>query len=343
MTQENFAEPVVLETRGQLSNAEINQWRTNGFVLVDNLLPEEVLKVLVEDAGSFFPEAGSEEAKTFRDFGSGQRFVFPAESTPCNQITLSSELLGAVASLLGVSVMDIRLTQSDLWPKYGREQTENERDNNDQRIHVDYPNHTLVHPPPWHKPEAVEIIIFLNDIEASGGPTAVVPKQGDDDPLYPWPIVDTPGVAGMRYVNNRYMAEQYLSDEYPEVAEFRKQLYVREVKAKYRQGSVLFYRHDTWHRGTPVNAGARRMVQNLTFKLARSHWVNVLHPGWSWGMYRPSATIENLIAKSSVEQRTVLGFPPPGDEYWCAETIKAVGARYDAFGIDMTPYQQALC
>ena len=55
MTQENFAEPVVLETRGQLSNAEINQWRTNGFVLVDNLLPEEVLKVLVEDAVVFLP------------------------------------------------------------------------------------------------------------------------------------------------------------------------------------------------------------------------------------------------------------------------------------------------
>ena len=342
MSEMNWADPVVLESPGVLSDSEVNSWRTQGFVLVDNLLPEQTLTALADDAGSFFPEAGTEEAKMFRGFGSAQRFVFPSESAPCNDITLHEALLGAVANLLNVDVMDIRLTQSDLWPKYGRDQTDSDYDNNDQRIHVDYPNHTLVHPPPWHKPEAVEVIIFLNDFEESGGPTAVVPRQGDNDPLYPWPIVSTPGVSGMRYVNNRHMAEQYLADEFPDVAEFRDQLYEREVKARFRKGSVLLYRHDTWHRGTPVNAGARRMVQNLTFKLARSQWVSVLHPGWSWGMYRPSATMENLIAKSSVEQRTVLGFPAPGDEYWCDETIEAVGARYAAYGIDMEPYQQAL-
>lgn len=32
-------------------------------------------------------------------------------------------------------------------------------------MHCDYLNHTLVTPPPWDQPEAVEIIIYLNDIE----------------------------------------------------------------------------------------------------------------------------------------------------------------------------------
>ena len=52
--------------------------------------------------------------------------------------------------------------------------------------------------------------------------------------------------------------------------------------------------------------------------------------------------MEKLIASATVEQRTVLGFPPPGDEYWCSETIEAVAARYAPYGIDMSPYQQAI-
>lgn len=342
MTETNWVQPESLSPEGQLRPAAIQSWREKGFALVNNLLPTDLLTELKQDAESFYPRPGSEEASQFRDFGSSQRFVFPAESAPCNEVTLHPALLGAVADLLGVSVMDIRLTQSDLWPKYGREATDRARDNNDQRIHVDYPNHTLVHPPPWSRPEAVEVIIFLDDVSDSGGPTAVVPREGDDDPLYPYPIVNTPGVSGMKYVNNRAVAEQYLSEEYPAVAEFRKDLYAREVKTQYNFGSVLLYRHDTWHRGTPVNSGKQRLVVNLTFKLARSHWIQVLHPGWTWGMYRPGQTMENLIAKSSVEQRTVLGFPPPGDEYWCEQTLQAVAARYGAYGIDLTPYAEAL-
>ena len=189
----------------------------------------------------------------------------------------------------------------------------------------------------------MEIIIFLSDVEACGGPTAVVPRQGPDDEAYPWPVVQTPGVAGMDYVNNRAVAEEYVASVDEAVAEFRnKVLYAREVQARYGVGTVLLYRHDTWHRGTPVKKGARRLVQNLTFKRADSRWVHVLHPGWTWGMYRPSQTMERLIARSSVEQRAVLGFPPPGDDYWCRETVAAVQARYGAYGIDMTPYAEGL-
>lgn len=344
MSTDKWVAPERLSDDGVLSQTAIRQWRENGFALVDNLLPRDTLEALHEDATSFYPRAGSRAAAEFKDFGSGQRFVFPSEYSACNDITLHPNLLQAVAALLGVSVMDIRLTQSDLWPKYGRESSADvklARDNDDQRIHVDYPNHTLVHPPPWTRPEAVEIIIFLGDVADSGGPTAVVPRDGDDDPLYPYPIINTPGVAGMKYVNHRAAAERYLNEEAPEVARFREQLYAREVKTSYGFGSVLLYRHDTWHRGTPVNSGKQRLVQNLTFKLARSHWISVLHPGWSWAMYREAQTMENLIATSTVEQRTVLGFPPPGDDYWCEQTLAAVAARYSAYGMDLTPYKEA--
>jgi hypothetical protein len=52
--------------------------------------------------------------------------------------------------------------------------------------------------------------------------------------------------------------------------------------------------------------------------------------------------MERWIAQASVEQRALLGFPVPGHSYWSIETVAAVEARYAAFGIDMSPYRDAL-
>lgn len=328
---------------GKLTEEQVQSWRQQGFTLVHDLLPNDLLEQAAEDARAHFPAPGTPEAKQMTNFGSNQRFVFPAESAACNNITLHPMLLQAVADLLATDVFDIRLTQSDLWPKYGRPASDRDSDNHDQRIHCDYPNHSLTHPPPWDSPDAVEIIIYLSEVEECGGSTAVVPRRGNDDPAYPWPIVQTPGVNGLPYINNKTNAESYLRDHAPETAEFRDaHLYGREVVARYQFGSVLFYRHDTWHRGTPVNEGALRFVHNLTFKKATSEWINVLHPGWSWKMYRRDQLMEKLISEISVEQRTVLGFPRPGSTYWNEQTIEAVATRYAAQGIDMQPYIRGL-
>ena len=323
----------------RLSPEQIDSWRQSGFALVHDLLPVDLLARVAEDARSHFPAPGTSAASEINNFGSNQRFVFPAVSHACNDLTLHPVLLQAVADLLDVDIFGIRLTQSDLWPKYGRAPSEEDSDNHDQRIHCDYPNHSLTHPPPWDSPDAVEIIIYLSDLDECAGSTAVVPRLGADDPAYPWPIVQTPGVNGLPYINNKANAEAYLQEQAPEAAKFREEhLYAREVVAQYKFGSVLFYRHDTWHRGTPVNEGALRFVHNLTFKKATSEWINVLHPGWSWKMYRRDQLMEKLIANASVEQRTVLGFPAPGSPYWNEQTIDAVGSRYAAQGIDMSPY-----
>ncbi len=326
--------------QGELTPLQIHSWQNRGFILVHNLLPGALLKQARADALNSYPPPGTDQAKHFDNFGSAQKFVFPAESRACNDITLHPRLLGAVSSLLEVSVGELRLTQSDLWPKYGRPPSAHNLDNADQRMHCDYPNHTLTHPPPWDQPEAVEIIIYLSQFEQCGGATAVVPRLGPEDPAYTWPIINTPGVAGLNYVNDRHHAENYLKETAPGVAAFRAQhLYPREVLARYQFGSVLFYRHDTWHRGTPVTPGALRLVHNLTFKKAGSDWVNVLHPGWSWSMYRRNQPMEHLIARASVEQRAVLGFPLPGSPYWTSATLQAVQARYGAYGLDISPYR----
>ena len=72
--------------------------------------------------------------------------------------------------------------------------------------------------------------------------------------------------------------------------------------------------------------------------LTQAEWINVLHPGWAWSMYRQDQFMEKLIARASVEQRCVLGFPAPGSSYWNPDTLAAVEARYGAHGIDMAPY-----
>jgi hypothetical protein len=77
----------------------------------------------------------------------------------------------------------------------------------------------------------------------------------------------------------------------------------------------------------------------MTFRRAESEWISTLHKGWAWAMYRPSQNMEKLIATASVEQRCVLGFPPPGHAYWNADTRAALAARYGPWGIDLTPYE----
>ena len=327
-----------------LGAAQTASWRERGFAHVTGVHPPETVARAVEDARRVFPAPGTPEAAAFTDFGSGARMAFPAESDSANALALHPRLLAAVAELLGIPVREIRLTQADLWPKYGRSGPPGgARDNDDQRIHVDYPNHTLTHPPRWDAPEAVEAILYLSDAEECGGATAVVPREGVDDPAYPWPIVRTPGVGDLPWVNDRERAESMLRERAPEVAAWRAEhLYPRERRVRYRVGSLLLYRHDTWHRGTPLEPGTLRLAMNLTFRKAASEWVSVLQPGWAWAMYRRSRTMERLVAEASVDQRCVLGFPPPGHPYWSAETVEAIAARYGPLGMDVGPYARAI-
>ena len=125
--------------------------------------------------------------------------------------------------------------------------------------------------------------------------------------------------------------------------EFRKKhLYPREKYVKYKFGSVLLYRHDTWHRGTPLKHGCLRLVINCTFRKADSEWISTLHQGWAWGMYRRSMQVEKLIANLSVVQRCVLGFPSASSSYWNEETLEAVRCRYQPLGMDMKPYIEGM-
>ncbi len=209
-----------------LTEEQVAAWREQGFTFVSGVFPADLIDELRSAAVALFPAPGSDEAAAFTDFGSAH--TFPSALAGFNAVTLHPRLLKAVAALLGTPVDELRLTQSDLWPKYGRgEPAGGEFDNQDQRMHVDYPNHTLAHPPRWHRPEAVEAILYLSDVDDCGGSTAVVARTGADDPAYRWPIVDTPGVGDLRYVNDRASAEAYLAEVRPDLTGWRADLYRR--------------------------------------------------------------------------------------------------------------------
>ena len=119
---------------------------------------------------------------------------------------------------------------------------------------------------------------------------------------------------------------------------------------------------DTYHRGTVVYPDGVRRVHGVVWRRGDSDWVHAggagMHAGYgSFGLYA------HLFPRISPYQRSVVGFPMPGEcngrlgmivvvatltvgrllrtgsDYWTAETIAAVGERYD--GVDMTPYTQA--
>ncbi len=337
------ATPTNASGRNVLREDQIEAWRTQGFALVSGVFDADLLASLTEYAVASNPSPGDLAAARVSDFGSAGQLNFPARNRAFNEVTLHPRLLCAISQLLGTPIPGLRLTQSDLWPKYGRaEKTAGPLDNTDQRIHIDYPNHTLAHPQVWDRPEAVELIVYLSDVEECGGATAVVPRQGPDDPAYRWPIVDSPGIADLDYINDKELAEAYFAEQRPELSDWRNTLYQRERYARYRPGDVLFYRHDTWHRGTPMTPGTLRLVQNITYRRAEAEWISTLHVGWAWLAYRKDKFLERLIARCSLDQRAVLGFPQPGSDYWCDETVAAVGARYGVFGMDMAPYREAL-
>ncbi|GBG33008.1 Hypothetical Protein FCC1311_092322 [Hondaea fermentalgiana] len=292
-------------------------------------------------------------------FGSQGKFEFPSTQASLNEVFLSPGLQDAARELL--QTREVRLTQGDAWFKSGVHEPEGPGSRApyasvEQRMHMDFPNHDLNHPPPFDAPETVAIIVYLDDADACDGKTGVVPRRGASDPAYAWPY-RMPGVGVHPWINDRAQAEAHLASSDPELYAARQELYRREELVDYRIGTVLLYRHDLWHRGRPVRPGASRLVCNLVFKKSSTDRVNAWNTGFARFFYnikhvlaggdlypeRPTVgAFERLFVSLTPAQRAVLGFPWPGDSYWTPETLVAAEARWGVLGMDLSPYIAAL-
>eukprot|EP00759_Apiculatamorpha_spiralis_P014543 PhF_6_TR21159/c3_g1_i1/m.30475 len=256
---------------------------------------------------------------------------------------LPFRLLPAAKKLLRTD--RVMLSQADVWIKHPKPWSE--MSNDDQRIHCDFGNNTVI-PTDWYSPNCFAAIVYLDSdgVECVGGATAAVARRGDDDAAYNIDkMVIQPGYGDRPFLNNREAAEKWFQQNRPEEYKFRQELYQREVKVMPKAGRILLYRVDLWHRGTPLTSGSRR-VMNIVFH-ARD---DPGHAGrWNAGFFKNSywwtngkyGVPERLFSELlSPEQRTGIGFPPVGDEYWTKERLHVIKLRFPRF--DDKPYLEAM-
>jgi hypothetical protein len=269
------------------------------------------------------------------DFGTDPALNFPCipELGAINELAVNELLIAAAQTLLGSSV---KLIQCVGWAKHGldEEDDSDKQSNSDQRMHFDAYNNTLLCSPPFETPNVVAAIVYLSDTVDAGGGTAIVPRQGSDDKWYHHSRSQVmPGVGGRPFMNNRAAAETMMTER----GEDRTELYEREVIHPFKVGDVLFYRHDVWHRGTPVKPGKTRWVVNLAWAKRDAQYVLTWGTGLARKMYYD--WLEAWIASLSPLQLGAVGFPPPSDPVWEVRGMReGVQARYASYGFDLDAY-----
>lgn len=172
----------------------------------------------------------------------------------------------------------------------------------DQDMHADYGNNTAI-VPTTDAIDQVASITYYSDVTIDLGPTKVV-SFGDSLPWMSRP--------------------KWKREEAPE-------LYDREQSVTVPAGGILLYTMRTFHRGSAFTATAEsRYSHHIAFQRASSTWAG-------WRSFSTAANLVQTMTGLDAEQRSVVGFPRPGDSYWNEATIAAVQSRYP--DMDMTPYR----
>ncbi len=209
-------------------------------------------------------------------------------------------MLDLAEQLLGVD--DVRMYLSALTAKYPGQPS-----GFNQLLHADYPNHTLLVPRADGGYQHLETYIYLSDVSPANGATRFVSLK------------TTEGVPVERHT---------LSYElYPEA-------YDAAIDASGPAGSVVMYRPDTFHCSVDYTTpGAVRHILMASYRPAAAEWGG--HQAWPFKGF--SMEWWNFVQQAKPRQLLALGFPPPGDPYWTAETLAGVQARYP--GLDMTAWR----
>jgi hypothetical protein len=285
------------------------QWEIDGWCVLARFMPDSAVSAASEQLGSLFPSAEDfaadrdpERNAPFRTDSHAVMPRFPFESAALNDLVLHDKLIDLSEDFLGLT--DLRLYQAMLSAKYS-----SGAESDDQLLHVDYGNHTLVVPRPDLGFQHLELFVYLSDVTADTGATRMVSR---------------------RLTGNIPIERTYLSlTDYPH-------LYEAEVPAEGPSGSVLAYRPDVFHRGVRVHAPASaRYMLHVSFKPAQTDWLgSQAWPGAAEGM-----AWHRFANRASVRQLSALGFPPPGHPYWNEQTLAGVAARYP--GLDITQWRSA--
>ena len=299
----------------------VEQWRTQGWTVVHDLVPTEEIDAAVEELWGHFPhpvdyhsgnpaaqaqlegestdlryqptkQGNAHQVKDVQNEGAEFRLrqflghvLFPYDSYLLNRLQIHPNVVDFAKKAMGDE--DIRLYQARIWGKYTGVT------NYEQPFHQDR-NHTIV-------PDRVEPgwwnmlgFLYLSDVEEGVGPTQIL-SIGDSPPG-----ANPQSAAG-------------------------------------RRGSYLAYRTDVWHRGVDLTReGGSRFLMNIAFKHAHHEWIgfdsfqqNANRGPWS-----------KFAASCSPDELALFGAPRPGHPFWTPELVEALKERYQ--GIDITPWLEGL-
>jgi Phytanoyl-CoA dioxygenase (PhyH) len=285
------------------------RWEEDGWCVIEGLLPAEaiaaaqaVLPHLLPTAQEFAADADPARNEPFRVDSHLVMPRFPFEDRALNDLVVHDRIIDLAEQLLGLA--DLRLYQAMLSAKYS-----NGAPGDEQLLHVDFANHTLV--VPRHEPgyQQLELFVYLSDVNPETAATRMVSRR-----LTPHLPVE----------------RTYLSPaEYPD-------LYGAEVPASGPAGSILAYRPDVYHRGVRLTAPrTARFMLHVSYKPAATDWLGshaLPNAGEDMSWYR-------FVQHASPRQLTVLGFPAPGHPYWNPRTLAGVAARYPM--LDLSPWRDA--
>lgn len=286
-----------------ITDEQLAAYREHGYVFIPNFLSAQEVEMARAGAARYYP-TGEEFAATphrYTHLTQHMNFEpFPVSDPGLVHVIFHPALVAAARQLLGTD--DILLSQATLMAKYGGHA------DYEQPHHLDFPNNTLVVPDDGEF-NMITSIMYLTDVTEDLGPTCVVSKQLTG-PDHLWP-------------------SSFTRDERPD-------WYEAEQAAVVPAGTLLLYDVRTFHRGTAFKASTgARFTQHVGFQSAANTW-----GGWrDWPKFGHSQEFYEFIQSATAEQRTLIGFPPPGHRFWTASTLAATARRYPK--MDLAPYRTA--
>jgi hypothetical protein len=289
------------------------RFETDGFVILPGYLAADDLGPALAELALEFPTADEfhddvdlDRNARFRDEFAGIT-NFPFTSVQLSLVSVHHRLVELAAALLGSD--DLRVYSIEAWAKYTGAA------DYDQAHHRDYLNHSLLVPAPGQAPTQIEVFLYLSDVPTELGPPSYVPLRvtGGLPALPNW---CPPGDGAEDPDHPTWVSRRG-----------RPELYEAEVSAAGQAGTVVAYRIETFHRGTALTRprGSRYTV-HVNFRIAACDWIG--RRGWAESANGPEW--EGFVAKASVPQLRLFGFPPPGHPYWTEETLEGMRRRYPA-------------
>ena len=151
------------------------------------------------------------------------------------------------------------------------------------------------------------MILYYSDVGVDLGPTMVVSQEKTRDlPLWP---------------THRTLRKS------PD-------LYEQEKPVLAQAGDLFIFSMRTWHRASAMTADAGARFSHHFVWRSAAYGFQGYH---QWSQMGEKPEMRSFIERATPAQRQVLGFPPPGHEYWNEETLAAVKLRYPR--MDMKPYR----